>query len=164
MVVQLDYEMINEVFPRADDGNGGSMFVELLAHLDQKNLYARAIAEFAAGETYTDRWAKLSESRLDIALCPSSSDRQPNVADHGAFVTDYFGVMGPVGVASSNDGVENYTYLSLDPAPRAGNIGLNGMYSPDANGQFSFARGSKDALDGAANTMALGELSRFSLN
>jgi prepilin-type processing-associated H-X9-DG protein len=38
------------------------------------------------------------------------------------------------------------------------------MFAPDPTGQFSFKRGSKDALDGAACTMTLGEISRFSLN
>lgn len=164
VTVSLDHEIINERFPKADNGDGGSLFVELLPHLDQKYLYQKSIADLEDDETWQDRWKKLSESRIDVMICPSSAEQDANVEGKEGFISDYFGVMGPVGMGQSSDGEESYTYATLDPVPTGGNIGLDGMFAPSAQGAFSLGRGSKDALDGAANTLCFGELSRFALN
>ncbi len=165
MMSVLDHEIINNRFPLADDGNGGSMFVELLPHLDQKFLYQKSIAELEPDETYAERMVRLSEFELPILFCASSTDevRRTNVTGRGDYSTDYYGITGPIGTATSSDGEETYTYLSLDPVPSGGNVGLGGMFGPDEAGTFTVTRGSKDALDGAANTLMFGEISRFML-
>ncbi len=165
MIVILDHEMVNDRFPKADDGMGGSLFVELLPHLDQGFLFQKSVAELEAGETYEQRMAELSNFPIDVLYCPSSTDevRATNVADQGQYTTDYYGITGPVGSAESSDGKNVYSYRSLNPPPRGGSVGLGGIFAPDDEGRFSLGRGTKSALDGAANTLALAEISRFSL-
>ncbi len=152
-------------FRSADDGKGGSLFVELLPHLDQKSLYQKLIAELEPDETYAERMAKLSGFPLPILFCASSTDevRRTTLAGQGDYSSDYYGITGPIGTAQSSDGEENYSYQSLTPVPTGGNVGLGGMFAPDDDGTFTIPRGSRDALDGAASTLMLGEVSRFML-
>jgi len=166
MLSMLDYEVVNNHFPTADNGKGGSLFVELLPHLDQKVLYQRSISDLEPGETYEDRLADISRFPLEILFCPASDAeiRTTNVDGQGEFTTHYYGITGPIGTAVSSDGNSQYSFAALTPEPPGGSVGLDGMFAPDANGQFSFERGSKDALDGAACTLTFGEISRFSLN
>jgi prepilin-type N-terminal cleavage/methylation domain-containing protein/prepilin-type processing-associated H-X9-DG protein len=166
MMSVLDHEIINTRFPFADDGNGGSLFVELLPHLDQKFLYQKSIAELEPDETYAERLARLSSFPLPILFCASSTDesRRTNLSSQGDYSSDYYGITGPIGTAMSSDGEENYRYQSLIPVPSGGNVGLGGMFAPDDDGMFTVPRGSKDALDGAANTLMFGEISRFMLS
>ncbi len=165
MLSVLDHEILNGRFPKADNDSGGSLFVELLPHFDQKFLYERSVAELETDQSYRDRLIELSTYPIDVLFCPSSTDseRMTNVANQGDYSTDYYGITGPVGSANSSDRQSTYTYRSLDPVPVGGNVALGGMFAPDAAGRFTIGRGTKDALDGAANTLAVGEISRFSL-
>ena len=135
----------------------------MLPHLDQKFLFEKSIAELEPDETYSERLAFLSGYELPVAHCPSSPDKATNVENQGKYTADYYGVTGPIGVAQSSDGAKTYNYRALDPVPPGGNVALDGMFSPDQSGQFSIGRGSKDALDGAAETLAFGEISRLAL-
>lgn len=161
MLSMLDHENLNGHFPKADNGNGGSLFVGLLAHLDQKVLFERSIADLNIGETYQQRWEDLSRDRLDILFCPSSNDseRLANTGGDGLFSTTYYGVAGPVNPDPVDPNALNYPEYDTVGGP----IALSGLFAPDRNGKFTLYRGSKDALDGAAVTFAIGEISRFSL-
>jgi len=162
MLSLLDHENLKGNFPKADNGRGGSLFVELLPHIDQKYLFERSIADLETGETYEDRLNELSADPVDILFCPSGNDseRTANRGDDSLFSTHYFGVSGPSNIAGTTPATP---YRSVDPIPIGGNVSLDGMFAPDANGQFTLNRGNKDALDGASVTIAIGEISRFAL-
>ena len=166
LIAMTEFETTNDGFPPADNGRGGSMWVELLPSLDQKALLKKATDDLEPGETYAERMAELASFQIDVLFCPSSTSehRSVNETDQGQYAADYFGITGPIGNATSSDGDETYTYQSVDPVPSGGNVGLNGMFAPDDRGKFTIIRGTKDALDGIANTLALGEISRFTFN
>ena len=46
-----NFESSNQSFPKADDGEGTSMFVELTPFLDQQYLYERSVEDLEPGET-----------------------------------------------------------------------------------------------------------------
>ena len=162
MLSLLDHENLKGYFPKADNGRGGSLFVDLLPHIDQKYLFERSIADLETGETYEDRLLELSADPVDVLFCPSGNDseRMANRGGDSLFSTHYFGVAGPSNTAGSSP---TTAYRSLDPVPVGGNVSLGGMFAPDANGTFTLNRGNKDALDGASVTIAIGEISRFAL-
>ena len=165
MLSMLDHEGLNGHFPKADNGKRGSMFVELLPHIDQKVLFDRSIADLQPGETYLDRLNTLATENFELLFCPAANDEEKtaNFGDTTLFSTHYFGVAGPIGERKTDSGRISM-YKELDPIPAGGSVSLAGMFAPDNQGTFEINRGTKDALDGAANTIAIGEISRFSLN
>ena len=171
MLSLLDHENLKGSFPKADNGRGGSLFVELLPHIDQKYLFDRSIADLNVDDdatdaqiaaAYLDRLNELSADPVDILFCPSGNDteRVANRGDDTLFSAHYFGVAGPSNTAGTPPAT---AYRSVNPEPVGGNVSLGGMFAPDANGQFTLNRGNKDALDGASVTIAIGEISRFAL-
>ena len=162
MLATLTYESNGNGFPSADNGNGGSFVLSLLSSLEQPYLHDRFHEDLAAGETYNDRLQKLAEYEIETLLCPSahSSQKEVTLADQGTVSTHYFGVSGPVGAATSSDGLRTYQYRQLSSATPAGDIGLQGLFSPNKKGRF-FRRRIEDVRDGISNTFAFGEISGF---
>jgi prepilin-type N-terminal cleavage/methylation domain-containing protein/prepilin-type processing-associated H-X9-DG protein len=164
MIATLAHESNGNGFPRADNGRGGSFLITLLPHIEEQMLHdrARMPLDTAIGETYSERLQELSNSKVDLFICPAA--QQPDIAVvlplQGNFTTHYYGVAGPIGSATSSDGTRTYTFQQLTPPPVKGPIGLKGLFSPRRNGKFN-ARQIKDITDGTSNTFALGENSGY---
>jgi prepilin-type N-terminal cleavage/methylation domain-containing protein/prepilin-type processing-associated H-X9-DG protein len=158
-----NFEASNQSFPKADDGEGTSLFVELTSFLDQQYLYERSVEDLDASisETTEDRLKELSSIAFETLFCPATAeqDQKANVIGQGEFTTHYYAVAGPTDTAVSSDGTRTYTYNELSPEPVGGSVSLNGMFSPDKKGHFKYARGSRDIRDGASNTIIFGEIS-----
>ena len=161
-----NYEATNQAFPKADDGEGSSLFVELTTFLDQQFLYERSLEDLGPSETRADRLRELSDIPFETLFCPATPEQfqKANVTtpDQGEFTTHYYGVAGLLGSGNSSDGTRTYTYKELDLAvdPTGGPVSLNGIFSPDAEGRFSLARGLQDIRDGASNTIMFSEVSQ----
>ncbi len=157
-----NYEATSQSFPKADDGKGASLFVELTSFLDQQYLYERSVEDLDAGETREDRLKELSSLPFETLFCPAVPEQfqKANVTDHGEFTTHYYGVAGPTDTATSSDGTRTYTYQELSPEPSGGAVSLNGIFSPDKKGNFQYARGTRDIRDGSSNTIMIGEISQ----
>ena len=122
---------------------------------------------------WRDRLAELSSTQVPTFLCPSSSSENAcDIASHGgssSFTSHYAGCSGPHNDATSplqyQDSagrVYSYQYDSYDTGAN-GIIGLNGIFSPDSNLQYSTnsAVRSDKIRDGASNTMMIGEIGQF---
>ena len=155
------YESANSKFPIPVDENGGSLFLELTAHLDQEYIYKKFREDLGSGETWEDRLQTLSDIRIPTLNCPGVSriEFEGNVSNTGRYTTQYYGVAGPVDSGQSADGLESYTYEALSPEPSAGPISLDGLFGPDDDGKYSRFRGFEDIRDGKSNTLAFGEIS-----
>ena len=157
-----NFESSNQSFPKADDGEGTSMFVELTPFLDQQYLYERSVDDLETGETLDDRLAELSSVPFETLFCPAAPEQfqKANVVGHGEFTTHYYAVAGPTDTATSSDGTRTYTYKELTPQPMGGPVALNGMFAPDKKGNFQYGRGLRDIRDGASNTTIVSEISQ----
>lgn len=162
MLATLNYESSGNGFPAADNGKGGSYVLSLLSSLEQEYLADRFHEELAAGETDNDRLQELGKYEIETLFCPSahSSEKEVTLANQGMVSTHYFGVAGPIGSATSSDGSVTYEYRQLSGTTPAGNIGLQGLFSPNKKGKF-FPRRIEDIRDGTSNTFAFGEVSGF---
>lgn len=163
MLAALTYESNGTGFPKADNGQGGSFMLKLLPFLEQDYLAERALEDLSDGESYEDRLREFCDFKLELLICPSAhdSDHEVTIADQGKVATHYFGVAGPVGVGVSSDNSETYHYKELSGALPAGEIGLQGLFSPNKRGKF-FSRRMEDVRDGTSNTFAFGEISYHS--
>ena len=141
-------------------------------------------------ETLAQRLAEISDFDIPTFSCPSTIDiyRLSNssvetggTAYKGEFTSHYFGITGPIGQGQSTDtppiiypsSSTNYRELKFDSAgnvdnqdgtalPIGGEIGLEGIFAPSLNGQYSnrLAIDTEDVLDGTSNTLAFSEIAR----
>ncbi len=164
MVAALAYEANGTGFPPADDGQGGSFLVKLLPHMEETILNDRVQMplDVAIGETFGERLQELSNDQIELLICPAAfqQDKFAALPMQGEFTTHYYGLAGPIGNATSSDTTQTYTFRQLMPAPAAGPIGLNGLFSPKPDGKFG-SRGMADVADGTSNTFSLGEISGY---
>lgn len=152
------YEGTGGGLPAAVNDKGGSFYLSLLDHLDKPRLNDEARIGLQAGETYFDRLQYLSESRVEILLCPSHAPdaEQPTATFQGRYATHYYGVSGPVGFAVDPLTSTTYQYDEFSPTPVSGAISLEGVFAPDSNGKFGKLE-LKNVTDGTSHTIAIGE-------
>jgi len=161
ILATLTFETGKLQFPAGDDGRGGGYVVPLLAHLKQEYLFEETQRALESGETWRDRMVELSEIIVEPLICPASStiDQETTFEDLGDFTTQYHGLLGPLGEASTSDGDRQYSYDALGGAePEGGPIGLQGLFSPNKQGKFVGKR-MKDIRDGTSYTFGFGEIS-----
>ncbi len=161
MLATLNYESKGCGFPPGDDGRGQSWIVSLLPFLEQDALWELAIDRLESGESYLDRWSKLSRHQLPHVICPAATPEngEASLIGQGKFASHYYGIAGPVGSSWNLDRTQQYTYRDLGANPD-GLIGLQGIYSPRENGTFTATR-MQHVADGISNTFAYGEISEF---
>ena len=161
MLASQNYESSNGKFPKAVNVDGGSIFLDLSTYLEQEFVYQRSTEELADGETFQDRFAELSTLPMQVLFCAGATetDQLANLAGQGKYTSHYYGIAGPLGTAVSSDRAQVYNYRELKPEPEGGPLGLDGLFSPAANGKEFASRGSRDIRDGASNTIAFGEIS-----
>ncbi|MEM7785173.1 MAG: DUF1559 domain-containing protein, partial [Planctomycetota bacterium] len=156
------YEASHSSFPITVDANGGSFYLELAPFIDQEYVYRRFREKLDTGnaETWQDRFTELSNVKIPLLHCPAVSkiDHNATILGLGKYTTQYYGIAGPVGNAVSSDAAETYSYDSLAPEPAGGPVSLEGVFSPNSKGKYSFKRGFEDIRDGKSNTLAFGEI------
>ena len=157
------HDMAGKFPPGGLRSNTFGLHVHLLPFIEQQTLYATA--NFNAG-TYTDTTANgqlgrgaLGLTKIAIFLCPSSSAQvmmqgganavnAPDLINGvSPYTTHYYGNMGPKG--TSVTGVA-YTLRNVGQ----GGFSQHGIFECDVSRNFS------DIVDGTANTLLLGEISR----
>jgi hypothetical protein len=160
MLANLSYESKGTGFPPGDGGRGQSFIVSLLPYLEEEQLSERSKENWAFGETSSDRWSELSQQQVVPLICPAASpdDVRATLTNQGEFTSHYYGIAGPVGTAQDHETSQLYSYQGFEP-PLNGPIGLQGIFSPRANGEFVPKR-IQDVTDGISNTFGIGEISR----
>ena len=162
IVATLNFETAQLKFPAGDNGLGGGVMVPLLALVKQEFLFELEKAGPQDGMTYEDLLRDMSDVPVETFICPAAvpSHRNANVPDQGMFTTHYYGISGPTGEAEASDGPEMYQYDELNSATSSsvGPIGLQGVFSPKANGQY-VQRTLKEIRDGTSFTFGFGEIS-----
>ncbi len=161
MLATLAYESKGIGFPPGDDGRGQGFIVPLLPFFEEQKLSDQAKDDWASGETYADRWSRLSRQQVVQLICPAASpeDYRATLAGQGEFTGHYYGVTGPIGTAQDSEGSRIHSYRDLGLL-KNGPIGLQGIFSPQKNGVFASKR-PRDVTDGISNTIGIGEISRF---
>ena len=162
IVAILSHESTHLSFPPGDNGKGGSFIVQMLPYFKQEYLVQLEQADLNPGETYNDRLVEMTEIELEVLICPSSStsDSNANIEDTGEHTTHYYGICGPTGTATASDGSNIYNYDVMSPISPDGQIGMQGLFSPDENGRFSSTE-LKDIRDGASYTFGIGEVAGY---
>lgn len=162
IVAILSHESTHLSFPPGDNGKGGSFMVTLLPYFKQEYLTQLEQADLNSGETYTDRLTEMVEIELEVLICPSSStsDSVANVADTGEHTTHYYGICGPTGTGTASDGSNIYNYDVMSPISPDGQIGLQGLFSPEPNGRFTTTK-LNDIRDGSSYTFGIGEVAGY---
>ncbi len=168
-----NYHSAHRTFPPGGiTSNGLGYIVMLLPYLEQKALYDGF--DFSAGEYWIRPEGSSSTSngkiehslnRLDMILCPSSSEDQSNLRPSGTrfpervppnsngvdpFTTHYYGIMGPLGTNPMTD--QSYAAEGSTTATH-GRMATQGVLYKDSRVRL------EDVTDGTSNTFALGEIS-----
>lgn len=174
-----NYESTHQKFPagagimKLDGGAmstvGGGWSGQILAQMDMANLRSQMVNAdvpvMTNDQMIENCHAFATANPVGQFFCPSATQQDEVATDplRGGGTTHYIGSCGP----SVN--TPNSDYDIFDPGSQgAGPIGLDGLFSPYSPNQGSAmpfyltsrAYGFTDILDGASNTIALGENSR----
>ena len=152
--------------PGSNLADGLNWIVYTLPYIEQVNLHEQFNLDLTDNFTSNNKY-DLSVNRLDSVLCPSADstnadDTSGVSADISELhTTHYYAITGPVGINPSSQNDEEYKLRSTGLFH--GGFSEQGVIAPEGI-VGSESRGFGEIIDGASNTLLIGELSYSSKN
>lgn len=160
----LSYETANSVYPPVIGSNRESFMVRILPMLEQQTPYDNFRSQSDTVANTILAIDQVATIPLEMFRCASASQSDFDGPVNGSFTSHYTGCSGFATDATGTALPASQIYEP--PSGSDGNLGLNGMFSPNLNSAGVLLPRTKsgvdttDVSDGLSNTMAIIETSR----